>query len=245
MEPARFLVSVDLTTGPGDSGERSGYPFDLAAVQDLDQLEFGAVTVLCGDNGTGKSTLIEAIAVAAGFNPEGGSRNLRFATHDTHSDLADHLTLVWRERPRWGWFLRAESFYGLATHITRDDDPYAGLKHIFPDLHGRSHGESFLALAESRFTDAGLYLLDEPESALSIQGQMRLLVILSEAVAAGAQVILSTHSPFLMAFAGAVIYELDPDGGADRSTFDDLVSTQLWRRFFADPDGFVGRLVEP
>ncbi len=244
MDSARFLVSVNLDTGPGETGERAAYPFDLAAVRHLDRLEFGAVTILCGDNGTGKSTLVEAIAVAAGFNPEGGSRNLRFATHDTHSELADHLTLVWRERPRWGWFLRAESFYGLATHITTDDDPYAGLKHIFPDLNGRSHGESFLDLAESRFTSAWLYLLDEPESALSLQGQMRLLVILADAVAAGAQVILSTHSPFLMAFAGAVIYELDAEGGLERSTFDELVSTQLWRRFFAAPESFVGRLTE-
>lgn len=245
MEPAPFLRSVALDDVGNELGDRARYPFDLAAVRSIDRLGLGAVTVLCGDNGSGKSTLVEAIAVAAGFNPEGGSRNLSFATHDTHSELADHLILTWSTRPRWGWFLRAESFYGLATHITLDDDPYGGLKHIFPDLHERSHGESFLSLAESRFAEAGLYLLDEPESALSLQGQMRLFVILSDAVAAGAQVIISTHSPFLMAFGGAVIYELDRDGGVDRAEFEDLVSTQLWRRFFADPEAFLGRLGGP
>jgi len=116
---------------------------------------------------------------------------------------------------------------------------------LVPDLHDRSHGESFLSLAESRFSDAGLYLLDEPESALSLQGQMRLFVILSDAVAAGAQVIISTHSPFLMAFTGAVIYELDPEDGIDQTDFEDLVSTQLWRRFYADPEAFLRRLAGP
>ena len=243
MAPAPFLTSISVDA-PEPDGDGPGYPFDLAAVTTIDRLELGAVTVLCGDNGSGKSTIVEAVAVAAGFNPEGGSRNLRFATHDTHSELADHLTLHWARQPPWGWFLRAESFYGLATHVTLDDDPYGGIKHIFPDLHGRSHGESFLALAESRFTEAGLYLLDEPESALSVTGQMRLLVVLSDAVAAGAQVILSTHSPLLMAFPGAGIHELDPDGGVEQVEFDDLVSTQLWRRFLADPVAFVGRLTD-
>src|SRR4029077_790663 len=99
-----------------------------------------------GDNGTGKSTLVEALAIAAGFNAEGGSRNLQFETYGTHSALASRLRIRWARRPRGGWFLRAETFYGMATHITLDDDPKFGIAGMFPDLHHRSHGESFLTL---------------------------------------------------------------------------------------------------
>ena len=133
----------------------------------------GPVTVLVGDNGSGTSTLIEAIAVAAGFNAEGGGRNLRFATFPTHSDLHLHLQMRWRLRPRWGWFLRAETFDGMASRIAVDDDPQSGVAGLFPALHDRSHGESFLSLMASRFTTPGLYLLDEPESALSSRGARR------------------------------------------------------------------------
>ena len=151
--------SEDDDDSPADEEEEdSGYPFDLAVVQTVDRLKFGQVTVIAGDNGSGKSTLIEAIAVAAGFNAEGGSKNLMFRTHGTHSTLADHLSLRWKARPKWGWFLRAETFYGMATHISLDDDPAYGLAAIFPDLHNASHGETFLALANSRFTGNGLYL---------------------------------------------------------------------------------------
>lgn len=210
----------------------------LPAVQSLDVLDFGAITVLAGDNGSGKSTLVEAIAVAAGFNPEGGSRNLMFNTFDTHSQLADDLVLEWKRRPRWGWFLRAETFYGMASHIAADDDPEAGLAAIFPDLHGRSHGESFLALAESRFTGTGLYLFDEPESALSIQGQHKLAQIIAASVDKGSQFIIATHSPLLMALPGARIVEVDRDEGLRSRSFDELGSTRQWRAFWNDPDAF-------
>ncbi len=226
----------EITEVVGD--EPTDYPFELAAVDTLDRLTFAPITVLAGDNGSGKSTLVEAIAVAAGFNPEGGSRNLNFATHSTHSALHERLVLRWNSRPRWGWFLRAETFYGMASHITEDDDPVAGVAHIFPDLHNRSHGESFLTLAESRFTGRGLYLFDEPESALSIQGLMRLCVLINQSVAKGSQFIISTHSPLLMALPDAAVYELDADNGIEATTFDDLGSTVLWRRFFDDPATF-------
>lgn len=234
-------VGDEATVEP-DAGSSRPYFADLAVVQTLDRLAFGAVTVLAGDNGSGKSTLVEAIAVAAGFNPEGGSRNLMFATHDTHSDLADHLTLRWNKRPKWGWFLRAETFYGMATHITLDDDPYGGVAAIFPDLHNKSHGESFLALAESRFTGKGLYIFDEPEAALSIQGQMRLVAIMAASVKKGSQFIISTHSPFLMGIPGASVVETDAETGLTHTSFDDLASTALWRRFFVDPSASHQRL---
>lgn len=217
-----------------DGDEQGNYPFDLAVVQTIDRLKFGHVTVLAGDNGSGKSTLVEAIAVAAGFNAEGGSKNLMFRTHDTHSPLAEHLLLRWKARPRWGWFLRAETFYGMATHIANDDHPDEGLAAIFPDLHNQSHGETFLALAHSRFTGAGLYIFDEPEAALSIQGQMELAEIMTASITQGAQFIISTHSPYLMGFPGATIYEIDAQRGVEASTFDELVAVKLWREFLHD-----------
>ena len=203
----------------------------LAAVRTLDHLEFGAVTVIAGDNGTGKSTLVEAIAIAAGFNPEGGSRNLQFSTYDTHSSLADELVLQWKRRPQWGWFLRAETFYGMASHIAEDD----WLRPTFPDFHNASHGESFLALADTKFRGEGLYFLDEPESALSIQGLRRFVDIMRRSLNKGSQFIVSTHSPLLMAFPDAVVIEVDVDEGLRRTTFDDLASTRAWRGFWDDP----------
>ncbi len=246
MAVAPFLRRAKLNRerpGTESAAAASGYPFDVAAVAEIDRLEFGQVTVLAGDNGSGKSTVVEALAVAAGFNPEGGSRNLNFATNDTHSELHDHLTLEWVGRPRWGWFLRAETFYGMASHIEADDDPYAGVKHIFPDLHNRSHGQSFIELAADRFTGTGLYLFDEPESALSFQGQMTLALIMAESIAAGSQFIVATHSPLLMAFPGAVVYEFDAEYGFTEVGFDELDSTALWQRFFADPTSFYERLL--
>ena len=226
----------------GDAAPTQGYPFDLAAVRGLAEIEFAMVTTLVGDNGSGKSTVIEALAVAAGFNPEGGSRYLSFETHDTHSELHEHLELEWNGRPRWGWFLRAETFYGMATHIANDDDPITGIAKLFPDLHNRSHGESFLELALARFDGAGLYLLDEPEAALSVTGQLALLAIMHRACARGAQFLLSTHSPLLMAYPGAAIYELSSSAPPAPRAFDEVDSVQMWRLFLDDPTPFFAEL---
>lgn len=220
-----FLRTVRLR----DDAPVEGYPFDLPAVAELDVV-LGPVTVLVGDNGSGKSTLIEAIAVAAEFNAAGGSRNLRFQTFPTHSELHGHLELRWRQRPRWGWFLRAETFYGMATNIAVDGE----LRPTFPALHDRSHGQSFLSLLDARFTTAGLYLMDEPESALSFQGQLQLLRLIRDGVARGAQFLMATHSPILMHAYGATIYELD-DHGMHTVAYDEIAAVALWRRFMDDP----------
>jgi len=221
--------------------EGVGYPYTLPAVAGLADIEFAPVTVLVGDNGTGKSTIVEALAVAAGFNPEGGSRNLQFETFATHSELAESLVLRWAKRPRWGWFLRAETFYGMASHIHRDNDPVSGVRALFPDLHNRSHGESFLTLVESRMSSEGLYFLDEPESALSFHGQLKLLHVMHLSCAEGAQFVVATHSPMLMAYPGAKIYEFDADGVASVA-YDDIEAVELWRNFLTAPDRFFHHL---
>lgn len=232
-----YLLSARLA----DNADMSRYPFNLAAVRAVSDITFGDVTVLVGDNGAGKSTLVEALAIVAGFNAEGGGRNLRFETYATHSDLSDNLWLQWHHRPIWGWFLRAETFYGMASHIHTDDDPLTGLRHIFPDLHNRSHGESFLSLIDSRMAHDGLYILDEPESALSFHGQLKLMRTMHDVVSGGGQFILATHSPLLMAFPGARVYELTDDG-ARPIAYDDLDVVSLWRNFLDSPERFFRHL---
>lgn len=175
------------------------------------------VTILCGENGAGKSTLIEAIAIKCGFNPEGGTKNYCFSTSDTHSPLHAALTVSRLARERDGYFLRAESFYNASTYLEELDkikcplppvlDSYGGAS-----LHTRSHGEAFMALMENRFGGNGLYVLDEPEAALSPMRILRMLVRIHELVERGSQFIIFTHSPIVMAYPGAVIYELSQKG---------------------------------
>jgi predicted ATPase len=229
-----FLRRVALA----DDAPSTGFPFELGAVRQIETIEFAPVTVLVGDNGTGKSTIVEALAITAGFNAEGGGRNLRFETHSTHSTLHEYLAPRWRTRPAWGWFLRAETFYGMASHIANDRE----LVPIFPDLHEESHGESFLDLAQQRFQQAGFYLLDEPEAALSMQGQMVLARLISESTQSGAQFVIATHSPFLMGYPNAAIYELTTTG-IEATEFDDLPAIALWRRFLNDPRHYYSRLL--
>jgi predicted ATPase len=172
------------------------------------------VTFLVGENGSGKSTLLEAIAVAWGFNPEGGTRNFRFQTRRSHSTLHEYLRLVKKvPRPRDGFFLRAESFFNLATEIEHlDDEPSFGPPIIDSyggrSLHEQSHGESFFSLMMHRFGGQGFYVLDEPEAALSPTRQLAMLVRLHELVRDRSQFIIATHSPILMAYPNAWIYEI-------------------------------------
>ena len=195
------------------------YPFALPAVTALDRLTFHRpVTFLVGENGSGKSTLLEAMAIALGFNAEGGSRNFRFDTRPSHSELHQYLRPVRGvPRPRDGFFLRAESYFNVATEIERlDAEPGPGAP-IGPSygprsLHEQSHGESFLALVEHRFRGHGLYLLDEPEAALSPMRQMALLARLHALVRAHSQFVIATHSPIILAYPDAAIHECGPNG---------------------------------
>ena len=175
------------------------------------------VTFLVGENGSGKSTLLEAIAVACGFNPEGGTRNFRFATRETHSELGEYLTVSRSRYARDGFFLRAESMYNVATSIDQmDEEPSFGPKLIDSyggiSLHRQSHGKSFLALVQNRFGGEGIYLLDEPEAALSPSRILTLMGQLHLLVRKHAQFIISTHSPILMAYPEARIYQLSEKG---------------------------------
>ena len=232
-----FLRSMDLSA----TAPNHGYPFDLPAIAGIDEIEFGPVTIFVGENGSGKSTIVEAVATTAGLNAEGGSTNLQFTTYATHSNLGEHLALRWARRPSWGWFLRAETFYGMATHIATDDDPKYGIASMFPDLHARSHGESFLSLIESRFAPQGFYVMDEPESALSFQGQLRLLRVIHDGLRNNSQYVIATHSPLLMRMPAATIYEVGDDG-IHRCSYDDLTVVNLWRRFLVSPEKLLHTL---
>src|SRR5262249_11782174 len=187
----------------------------LPVVQNLENLALHPeVTFLVGENGSGKSTLLEAIAVTLGFNPEGGTKNFRFQTRGSHSVLHEYVRLVRGvHRPRDGFFLRAESFFNLATEIEHlDAEPAPGRPIIDSyggrSLHEQSHGESFLALMMNRFSGQGFYILDEPEAALSPSRQLSVIARIHELVQRQSQFIIATHSPILMAYQSAWIYEI-------------------------------------
>ena len=222
------------------------YPFDIPAIRHLDRLELDPhLTFFVGENGSGKSTLVEAIAVKCGFNPEGGSRNIRFSTRESHSELARHLVL--EKAPGFrpdGYFLRAESLYTLSTELERLDDIELGLLHSYggKSLHEQSHGEAFLSLLTHRIQDAGFYLFDEPESALSPQRQLSLLVILDQLIRLGSQLIVATHSPILLGFPGARIYEIDRTG-IRRVAYEDTEHYQVTRNFLTRRDQMLARLL--
>ena len=215
------------------------YPFSLPVVRHLESLELqAAVTFLVGENGSGKSTLLEAIAVAWGFNPEGGTKNFRFQTRASHSVLHEYLRLVKGvHRPRDGFFLRAESFFNVATEIERLDDAPGGPPIIDSyggrSLHQQSHGESFFSLMMNRFGGHGFYVLDEPEAALSPSRQLAMISRMHELVQARSQFIIATHSPILMAYPHACIYEITTDG-LRRVSYEQTEHYAVAKRFLND-----------
>lgn len=217
------------------------YPFNLPVLSEFDHLEFESdVTMIVGENGSGKSTLLEAIAVAWGFNPEGGTRTMRFATQDTHSKLYDHLRLIKGvKRPRDEYFLRAESFYNVATQA----DYYGVNSYYGGSLHLMSHGEAFLATFMNKFSGDGFYILDEPEAALSPMSQMTMLARLHQLVKKKSQFIIATHSPILMAYPGAVIFQVSPKGIA-KTEYQDTEHYQVMKQFVNKPERMLKILME-
>lgn len=231
-----FIRTVHIDPAADASTRVAG---SLAAVDEL--VLNPSATFLVGANGSGKSTLLEAIAVAAGLNAEGGGRNFRFATRATHSALHEHVTLNKRGTPSTDYFLRAESFYNVASTL---DSMGSGALRSYggKSLHAQSHGESFLALVIERFGPNGLYLLDEPEAALSPQGQLTLLRRIHELVEDGCQFVVATHSPILVALPGATIYALS-DEGVSEIEFDEVEQVQLYRSFLDEPARFLHHLL--
>lgn len=233
---APFLKRLEGTFQPG----QDHYPFNVPAFAAGIDISFQtAVTFLVGENGSGKSTLLEAVAECCGFNPEGGSRDHHRATFAERSPLAQALRLEWFPKVTEGFFLRAESFYNFATYLEGVSNhlAYGG-----KSLHQQSHGESFLALFAHRF-EQGLFILDEPEAALSPQRQLSFLRILHDLSTSGhAQFLIATHSPMLLAFPGAVI--LDLDGDAIRETrYQDTRHFQVTRDFLNGPERFFKHLL--
>ncbi len=207
------------------------YPFDVPVIRTLDEIEFDSqVTFLIGENGSGKSTLIEAIAVACGFNAEGGSKSFNFETLSSTSPLHGFLRVTrGHKRPSDGYFLRAESFFNVATEIDQRDLAawYGGRS-----LHAMSHGESFFTLLNERLLGGGLYIFDEPEAALSPTRQMAMLTRIHELVLDASQLIIATHSPILMAYPGAQILEIG-EGEIRRVEYEDTEHYRVTRQFFA------------
>jgi predicted ATPase len=238
-----FIRSVEVTA---DSRRPGGYPWDLPAVAALGgglALD-PRVTYLVGENGSGKSTLIEAMAVAAGLNPEGGSRNFTHSTGDSHSSLWEAIRLVrGSRRPRTDFFLRAESYFTAASYLDslQEESPGALARYGGRSLHEQSHGESFLALLVHRFDRDGLYFLDEPEAALSTQNCLTCLRRMHELVEQGSQFIIATHSPILLAYPQAMIYECD-QSGLKQIEYDDAEPVRLTRSFLDSRPRFLERL---
>jgi len=225
-----------------DDAPRSGYPWDIPAVRDLSQLRpHPRVTFLVGDNGTGKSTIVEAVADAMGFAAEGGEYERPGELPAVpRATLGGALAPVLSgTRPRNGYFLRAESFFNVASFVDAGG-VFSPDRSIYGDvpLHEQSHGQAFLAVAANRFGGDSLYVLDEPEAALSVSGALALLAIVVRAARAGAQFVIATHSPVLLACPGARIYELD-GGGIAPCEYDELETVRLTRGFLDAPDRFI------
>lgn len=233
-----YITGIRLNDMP------QGYLAKLPAVKHLYQAgewDFTSpVTFFVGENGSGKSTLLEAIAVAAGFNAEGGSRDFVFSTRQTHSELCDFITLIRTIPPKDGFFLRAESFYNTASYLDENStmERYGGVS-----FHEQSHGESFLSLVTNRFEGNGLYIMDEPEAALSPQRLLTLLVLMDELVKKRSQFIIATHSPIIMAFPGADIIQFS-EKGMERVSYRETENYRITKQFMDDPERMIKYLLE-
>jgi predicted ATPase len=217
------------------------YPFNLPVIMSLETLTFHPkVTFIVGENGSGKSTILEALAVASGFNAEGGTKNFNFFSRATHSELDQYIKVAkGAKRPRDGFFLRAESFYNFATNVDQLNlsDVYGGRS-----LHEQSHGESFFALFQNRFSGESVFILDEPEAALSPSRQMALLAMMHELVKAGSQFMIATHSPIIMAYPDALIYQIKD--GFEPVRYEDTEHYQVMRSFLNNPRKMLDILLE-
>lgn len=226
------------------------YPYNLPILKNSDHLSLDEkVTFIVGENGSGKSTLVEAIALSYGFNAEGGSVNFSFSTRNSSSELYKHITLrKTLNRPKDGFFLRAESFYNVATNIEAMDAIPAASKKIIDlyggkSLHDQSHGESFLTLFLQRFRGNGFYLLDEPEAALSVDRQLAFISRLHDLVKSGSQFIIATHSPIILSYPHSIIYQIN-DRGLNKTNYEETEQYQSMRLFINNYQRILKDLLE-
>lgn len=234
----QFIRGVEFDWSKIDS---DSYLTKINAFQGTERIEFNSsITFFVGENGSGKSTLLEAIAVAHGFNPEGGTKNYVFSTHDTHSELGNTIRISKGYRKeKWGYFLRAESFYNVATQ----EEEYADIEHPSARYHEMSHGESFLQLAQNNLRADGLYLFDEPETALSPQRQLTLLMEIYKFANEGAQFFIVTHSPILLGVPNADIYCFD-NGRLHLCSYEETEHYQVTEMFMNNREILLSRLLE-
>ena len=224
-----------------DKIDDDSYLKKIEAFKGIERLEFhNSITFFVGENGSGKSTLLEAIAIAHGFNPEGGTKNYFFSTHDTQSELYDVIRISRGYRKeKWGYFLRAESFYNVATQ----EEEYADIEHPSARYHEKSHGESFLELAQNNLRANGLYLFDEPEAALSPQRQLTLLMEIYRCAKEGAQFFIATHSPILLGIPDADIYCFD-NGSIHLCAYEETESYQVTEMFINNRYALLDRFLK-
>ncbi|WP_079529552.1 AAA family ATPase [Halobacillus hunanensis] len=247
-QDTQYIKSLKLKSEDLPSYET--FPFCLPVIKNFTELFFHPnVTYIVGENGMGKSTLLEGIAIKFGFNPEGGTLNFNFSSYDSHSILDQYLLLskgVYR--PKDSFFFRAETFYNLATNIEElDKYPSSGPKIVDSfggkSLHKQSHGESFFAAFTNRFQGNGLYILDEPEAALSPIRQLSMLTRIHELVQKGSQFLISTHSPMIMAYPNAKIIELS-DEGMNETQLENTGHYSMMKQFFEDKERLLHHLFQ-
>lgn len=223
------------------------YPFNLPIVKNIESLEFTTpVTFIVGENGSGKSTLIEALALSMGFNAEGGNKAVNFKTEDSHSGLYKYLrTVKGTPYPKNWFFLRAESFYNVATYYKGNDDDDVDYSYTFgvESLHGQSHGETFMAILQNKLHGNGFYIFDEPEAALSPSKQLSALIEIDRLVKANSQLIIATHSPILMAYPNSTIYQIK-DGKLKKVALYETDHYQITRDFLAHTDVMLNELLK-
>lgn len=236
----KYIESIKFTGKLPENNYLSEIP-SIKWLAEKKELNFNSdITFFVGENGAGKSTLLESVALASGFNPEGGSRNFNFSTRDTHSELYRHITLSRGYiRPKDGFFLRAESLYNSATYIERLDEIPCAAPFVSSSyggsLHKESHGESFLAIVKNRFFGRGLYILDEPEAALSPLRLLTLMRFIGDLAEKDSQFIIATHSPILMAIPNSEIL-LFSEGGIRPMPYKQTEHYQITKRFLDDPE---------